>query len=188
MNKDSQPSKSTSSDSKSPDGVKPVSRFRKWGKELLSVLTIISVVSFAMDYYYSSTMPSGAAPNISAVTIQGERVDVNALSQQGKPVVVYFWATWCGACKFVSPTINRFSKNNHVVTVALSSGNDARVASYLNAKEYDFAVVNDADGQISKQWGVRVTPTIAIIKDGQIKYISAGVTTPWGLWLRTIFA
>ncbi|KII77076.1 protein disulfide oxidoreductase [Vibrio renipiscarius] len=163
-------------------------RWRYWLRELFFAIVIIGVASYGMDFYHSNDAPKGKAPEIQAFDINGELVDVNALSQDGQPVIVYFWATWCGACKWVSPTVDWFAEDHHVVTVALSSGDDARIQSYLTAKQHQFPVINDQQGHISREWGISVTPTIAIIKNGDIKYLTAGVTTPWGLWLRTIFA
>lgn len=162
-------------------------RLRKWTKEILSIVIIIGVVSLVMDFYRGASMPSGQAPDIQAVALNGEKIDVNALSQD-KPVIVYFWATWCGACKWVSPTIDWFADDHQVVTVALSSGDNLRVNSYLDAKQHQFTVINDTTGQISRDWKLNVTPTIAIIKNGEIQFLTSGITTPWGLWLRMLLA
>jgi len=64
------------------------------------------------------------------------------------PVVVDFWAPWCGPCKMVSPTIDEL------------------------AKEYDGKVLVgkmnvDENQQISGQYGVMSIPTIMIFKDGK---------------------
>ncbi|WP_039949004.1 protein disulfide oxidoreductase [Vibrio ichthyoenteri] len=162
-------------------------RLRKWAKELFGIIIIIGVVSIVMDFYHGASMPSGVAPEIQAVALNGESIDVNALSHD-KPVIVYFWATWCGACKWVSPTIDWFAQDHQVVTVALSSGSDQRVKSYLEAKQHQFTVINDNSGRISRDWHLNVTPTIAIIKNGEIQFLTSGITTPWGLWLRTLLS
>ncbi len=167
---------------------KKPSRLKKWGKELVSMILIVGVVSFAMDFYHSRSMPQGAAIPVVGQSLQGKDIDVIELSKNGKPAIVYFWATWCGACKFVSPTVNSFGDSHQVVSVALSSGPDERVQRYLDAKEYDFPVINDLSGSISRSWGVNVTPSIVIIKDGKITSIATGVTSPIGLWIRTYFA
>ncbi|ARP40732.1 protein disulfide oxidoreductase [Vibrio syngnathi] len=179
---------STTEDSAVKGETKKPSRLKKWGKELVSMILIVGVVSFAMDFYHSRSMPQGNAIPIVGQSIQGEDIDAIELSKNGKPVIVYFWATWCGACKFVSPTVNSFNDSHQVVSVALSSGPDERVQRYLEAKEYDFPVINDLSGSISKSWGIDVTPSIVIIKDGKISNIATGVTSPIGLWLRTYFA
>ncbi|MFM2607187.1 protein disulfide oxidoreductase [Vibrio chagasii] len=177
----------TEDDSVKSETQKP-SRLKKWGKELVSMILIVGVVSFAMDFYHSRSMPQGDAVPIVGQSIQGEGIDVIELSKNGKPVIVYFWATWCGACKFVSPTINSFNDSHQVVSVALSSGPNERVQRFMDAKEYDFPVINDLSGHISRDWGINVTPSVVIIKDGKISSIATGVTSPIGLWLRTYFA
>lgn len=159
-------------------------RIKRWSKELLSILLIVGVISAAMDFYRSQSMPQGNAIPMVGTSIQGEEIDLIELSKQGEPVIVYFWATWCGACKFVSPSVDWLAKSHNVVSVSLSSGPDERVSRYLQAKDYSFDVLNDTSGQIGRDWAISVTPTIAIIKDGEIKSITTGVTTPLGIWLR----
>ncbi|MFM2600655.1 protein disulfide oxidoreductase [Vibrio fortis] len=163
-------------------------RIKRWSKELLSILLIVGVISAAMDFYRSQSMPQGNAISMVGTSIQGEEIDLIELSKQGEPVIVYFWATWCGACKFVSPSVDWLAKSHNVVSVSLSSGPDERVSRYLQAKDYSFDVLNDTSGQIGRDWAISVTPTIAIIKDGEIKSITTGVTTPLGIWLRAALA
>lgn len=162
-------------------------KIKKWAKELISILLIVSLFSFALDYYYSANMPSGSAPHIVGTGLNGEILDVNELSKN-QPVVVYFWATWCGACSLVSPTIERYSHDNPVVSVALSSGDDAQIRQYMQENEYQFSVLNDVTGTQSQNWGVRVTPTVVIIRDGEIKNITTGVLSPMGLWFRVFMS
>ena len=75
-----------------------------------------------------------------------------------------------------------------MVTIALTSGKGARVSQYLQEKDYNFTVINDVAGDISKQWGVFVTPTIVILDKGKIKFITTGFTSPLGIWLRLLAA
>ena len=74
------------------------------------------------------------------------------------------------------------------MAVALTSGDNKRIQRYLAAKEYNFAVVNDASGLISREWGVSVTPTLLVINKGQITSVTTGFTSPLGIWARLLFA
>lgn len=71
------------------------------------------------------------------------------LLASGKPVVVDFWATWCGPCQMVGPLIEEL------------------------AQEYDGRVIVgkcdvDQDSDLPAQFNVRNIPTILFFKDGQL--------------------
>lgn len=134
-------------------------------------------------------MPAIEAPQISGVSNRGERIDVIEMSKE-KPVVVYFWATWCVPCKFVSPTISWLSDSEDydVVSVSIGSGSDERVSRFIDAHDYEFNNLNDSRGHLAKEWGVSVTPTIAFIKDGKIESVTTGITTPFGVLARAWLA
>ena len=108
----------------------------------------------------------------------------NLYDYREKLIILDFWATWCGVCSTVSPSVDFLSKDYQVVTVALSSGTNERVQRYLNAKEYDFNVINDEKGLISRQWGISVTPTLFFINKGEISSVTTGFTSPLGIWGR----
>ncbi|GAM60984.1 membrane protein [Vibrio ishigakensis] len=159
--------------------------FKKWGKEILIYLALGTALTIGMDFWRTKDMPLEQAAPIVGQSVDGASIDVMAMSHE-KPAIVYFWATWCGACKFVSPTVNWFSDSYSVVGISLSSGSDERVSRYLEAHDYQFQNINDTSGTISRDWGISVTPTIAIIKDGKVETITTGVTTPVGLFARLL--
>ena len=149
------------------------------------VITLVLGVVIMTGYnlYLQKDMPSGVAPSLNAVQLNGEEVDLQSLSEEG-PVLVYFWASWCQVCSWVSPAVSDLSENYQVITVALASGNDDRVRRYSAAKELNFPVINDNDGELSRTWKVNVTPSIFIIKEGEIKSVTTGFTTKVGMLLR----
>jgi len=163
----------------------------RWLKEALLLIVIIVVVGWGTDLWRSQSMASGQAPQLLAASVQGETVDLIAMSHE-KPVMVYFWATWCAVCSSVSPSVNFISENldsnYHVLAVALSSGESQRVNQYLKAKEYNFNVINDPKGLISREWGVNLTPTLFVINKGEITSVTTGFTSPIGMWFRLLLA
>ncbi|MDX9918824.1 MAG: thioredoxin [Paludibacter sp.] len=69
--------------------------------------------------------------------------------QSGKPVVVDFWAEWCGPCRMVGPVVEEL------------------------AKEYEGRVIIgkldvDENVETPNEYGIRNIPTILFFKDGQI--------------------
>jgi len=158
-----------------------------WLKEIAIFCVIALVVGWGADIWRSQTSVSGKAPTLISQSVTGDEINLFTMSQE-KPVLLYFWATWCAVCNSVSPSVNFVSEHYQVVTVALTSGEDKRVKQYLKSKDYNFNVVNDPKGDITRAWGVSVTPTIFVIDKGEITSFTTGFTSPMGMWFRLIFA
>jgi len=147
------------------------------------ILLAILVVS-AVSWYHSRNMPKGEALPIHKTDISGKPVDLQAMTENG-PVLIYFWATWCGYCRAVSPSVSDLAAEHQVITVALQSGTDDEVAAYQQKHALNFSTINDPSGAISSSWGLKVTPTIVIVdREGKVSAVTSGMTSKWGLLAR----
>tara|TARA_R110000772_G_scaffold35685_2_gene85920 strand:+ start:897 stop:1289 length:393 start_codon:yes stop_codon:yes gene_type:complete len=73
-----------------------------------------------------------------------------------KPVVVDFWAAWCGPCRMVGPIIDEISKD-------------------YDGKAVVGKVDVDANQEFAAKYGVRNIPTVLIFKDGELVGRQVGV-------------
>lgn len=78
------------------------------------------------------------------------------LNAGDKPVLVDFFATWCGPCKMMHPILEELKQ---------SIGDRATIIKIDVDEAQEFAV----------QYGVRAVPTLAIFKRGQLVWREAGV-------------
>lgn len=160
-------------------------RQRLWGftKSALMYLLLLLVVVIAVDAWRSRDIPAGGLPQVPLYSLEGEAIDLQALSAE-RPLVVYFWATWCAVCPSVSPSISWLSDHLPVLSIAIRSGDDGRLQRYIEQKGYQFTTVHDATGQLSQRWGIGITPAVAIVKQGEIVAFTAGFSAPPGIWVR----
>ena len=159
-------------------------RWKKWLRELAIFGLLAVILASAIGYYQQRDIPAHQLPPLSGKSLDGHPLDLQQMAAQG-PVLVYFWATWCGYCRVVSPAVSELADDNQVISVALQSGSDGEVQQYLQAHQLDFPTLNDPTGAYSAAWGVRVTPTLVIVNsDGEVSWVTSGTTSKWGLQLR----
>jgi len=164
-----------------------MAKLRRWGRELLILLLIVLAVVMAMDWL-RAPQAAVAFDAQALTTLSGERVSL-AQRSRDKPLLVYFWASWCGVCRFTTPYVARLAEEGgNVLTVALSSGDDLQVEQWLARKRLTLPVVNDPHGELSAQWQVGVTPTLVVISQGKVVQSTTGWTSYWGMKLRLWWA
>ena len=153
----------------------------KWARRALTAVLLL-VLFLGLRAWQQRTLVHGTVPSLSASALSG---DYLVLGIGTKPTLVYFWASWCGICRLKEGAMESIARDHKVISVALTSGDDAEVRRYLASRGLKLPVINDPDGKISNQWGVRATPTSFIVDTrNRIRFHEVGYTTEWGLRFR----
>ncbi len=159
-------------------------------KTVLLYGLVFAIIYTAVNWWRQPVMP--ADPQLQLMDYQGQSIDLAAMSAD-KPMLVYFWGTWCPICSVTSPNINALATENNypVVTVAIKSGSDQELHSYLKQNNYSFNTVNDKEGAIFDDWQGQVTPSYIILKNGEMSQGLTGIQPLWSLklrlWLSSVF-
>lgn len=87
------------------------------------------------------------------ITITNKNFDQEVLASD-KPVLVDFWATWCGPCRMLAPIIEEIAE----------SRSDVKVGK----------VNVDEEGELAVRFGISSIPTVIVFKNGDIAAQAVG--------------
>lgn len=151
-------------------------------KRLLFEALIAIGLFYGISAYFQKDMLKDTAPVIAAKGVNGTRVSLP--SATGKPTLVYFFASWCGACKLTSPAVDNIAGDYPVLAIAADSGSDADVKAFLKEKGYGFDALNDK-GTLTAHFGVSGFPSLYVVDaSGEVRFVTRGVSTEPALRAR----
>ena len=119
------------------------------------------------------------APNFQFQNPDGQTVALSDL--QGRPVMLNFWATWCGPCRIEMPFIqevfeDKVWSDQGLILLTVNGGESpAKVERFMRDNSHSFPVLIDGKSNVSRAYNVRGIPTTFFIdKDGIIQDIKIG--------------
>ena len=116
------------------------------------------------------------APDFTAKLIDGSSISLSDL--KGKPVIINFWATWCGPCVREMPAFERLKEDfgDEIGIIAVNCGDDAdTVKDFVDEYGYTFPVVLDEDYEVTMLYPSNSIPyTVVLDANGKITHVSTG--------------
>jgi len=125
---------------------------------ILSVITLLlfSVTSFAQKR---------SLPNVTVKDLKGKQVNIQSVENDGNPIVISFWATWCKPCKKELNTIAEvyedWQDDTGVKLIAISiddSRSLSKVKPYVNASGWEYDILLDTNKELCRSLGVTSVP------------------------------
>ncbi len=121
------------------------------------------------------------APALSITDLDGKLVDLGGLIGK-RPVLLEFWATWCGPCNALMPTVDAahatYGDRVSFVGINVSIGETPDgVRAWLAEHKPAFQVLYDSAGTGSRLYDIQATSTIVVIgADGRVAYTGVGAS------------
>ena len=94
---------------------------------------------------------------MATVKVSDDDFDTSVLGS-GQPVLVDFWAEWCGPCKMIAPIIDEIADE---------------YGDRLKVTKLDI----DSNMQTPQQYSIRGIPTLMIFRDGKVQATKVGAMT-----------
>ena len=110
--------------------------------------------------------PAGkAAPPLNLIDLEGKTWSLAAL--KGQPVLLNFWASWCGPCRAEMPSLELLATRHERAGLVVLSVNYkepvATIKRFLETLPMSLPILLDADGAAASAWTPRVFPTTVLI-------------------------
>lgn len=90
------------------------------------------------------------------ITINKDNFEEEVVNSD-KPVLLDFWATWCGPCRMIAPTVEEIAEENETIKVGKVNVDDER--------------------ELAVSFGIESIPTLVAIKNGKVYKKTVGVQT-----------
>lgn len=149
---------------------------------------LLSVVVFGLFAITASGVYGQSAPAAPSVTKIDEKALAELIKPKDKPLLINFWATWCGPCREEFPDLvkidGEYKGKIDFITITLDFEEElttgvpkfltdmkAQMPTYLLLTADETAAIQ----MVSKDWGGGLPFTILIAPDGKVTYSHQGV-------------
>ena len=138
------------------------------------------VAEFTTPFGGGSVLVGKRVPEFTLQDLAGQEFAASSL--QGKPVLVYFWTTWCAPCREQMPKIQELHgalAEKGLVVLAINDGESADAArKYIEEHKYTFRVLLDRDKAVAGRFSVSGLPALFLIdREGNVRAQYTGYTS-----------
>lgn len=133
---------------------------------------IIGIITLYISAYTCSAQNSEGRPLPSAdvKTIDGKKINTSTFTNNGQPIIISFWATWCKPCKkeldAISESYNEWQKETGVKLIAISiddSRSSGKVNTDAKSHAWEYEIYLDENQDFKRAMNVNNVPHTFIV-------------------------
>ena len=136
------------------------------------------ILSLALLLISSVLFSQNSLPSVNLKTLDGQNINTSSIENDGKPIIISFWATWCSPCKRELNNINDVYEDwvdeTGVKVIAISIDDTRqvfKVGPYVEGVAWEFDVLLDTNGDFKRAMNVNNVPfTFILDGEGNIVY------------------
>ncbi|MFW6019942.1 MAG: TlpA family protein disulfide reductase [Bacteroidales bacterium] len=127
-------------------------------KHLISMflISLISITAFSQDQ---------SLPSVTVKNLDGETIDISEIENDGNPIILSLWATWCKPCikelNTIAEVYPEWQEETGVKLVAVSiddSRSTSKVLPTVNSNYWDYDVYLDHNQELKRALNVNMIP------------------------------
>lgn len=133
----------------------------------------IKMLLAAMTVVFAALTGSAQLPSVTLKTLDGKTVDSATLSNDGKPFVISFFATWCKPClrelKAIAEVYPDWQEETGMKLYAISideAQNISKVKPLVEHEGFEYEVLTDENSDLKRALGIQLIPYVLIV-DGE---------------------
>jgi thiol-disulfide isomerase/thioredoxin len=137
--------------------------------EKIFLFTVVWAMSITLSFLFAANMSGGNPLDLALVDIDGKRVHLDTLAED-KPLLLYFWATWCKPCRKTQPKVAALAieYKDRVKVVGINVGgvdSPKDIKKYISRHRITYTMLIDRDDEVVKAYSVAAIPVVILLDE-----------------------